>query len=438
MATTRSRATALAHPTEPNVVEWTGPRIGDVVEESGRADLAERFLTPDDNQWTNDGAGNWITGHVDGLTYTRIPGTRRLALHNHSRRDIAVLSMPRRSGTAGTVFTYLPGGSSEMLPDATFHLLQSDRLDGRPVMIGQIAMIGNEPAFILDGPEPGDVDWSRVDPDDVFWKPGDADFGTSEPPAFTFAEPLGHSVFYTVSSGEVAVHNRGDDRIAVLTIGAAGPLDLVEVDAGDSAPIPAGDVVCYVQAPRTDGEPTLLGVLWIEGGVVMPSALPLPTHRDFLENRYLTPSSPDSESPYAQQIYLDARQENISYQFRAGASTITIRNGSSSWIAVSHLLDGEPQMTEVMPGTAVVLPVRADADRGQVYSVVGARVDGRPGRPVSIAADGSLRPGRRPEAGIATNYGSVVIMLGSVVYSALPKKNLYLAWSDRWRRRRSA
>ena len=437
MATTRSAAMALPQPTGPDVVAWSGTQSAEPASPSV-ADLSKRFLTPDDRSWTDDGAGTWVIGHATGLTYAWVPGTRRIALRNQGRSDVAVLSMPRLTGTAGSSFTYLPSGSSEVLPDAEFHLLQSDRVDGRPVMIGQIAMNDGQPEFVLDGPDSGELDWSEVDPRGDYWKPGDADFATSTAPEFVFLEPLGRSVFHTVTNGEVAVHNRGDGPIAVLTIGTHGPLDMVEVGPGESAPVPAGDAVCYVQASRVDGAPALLGALWICGGVVMPSELPLPTQRDFLDFRYLTPSSPDNDSPYVQQIYLDAREENISYQFRSGASTMTVRNGSSSWIAVSHHVDGEPRLTEVMPGTAVALPVDANADRGQVFSVVGERVEAREGRPVSVAADGTLRPGRRPERGIPTNYGSVVIMLGSVVYSALPKKNLYLAWSDRWRRRRSA
>ncbi|MDJ0454492.1 MULTISPECIES: hypothetical protein [Gordonia] len=62
--------------------------------------------------------------------------------------------------------------------------------------------------------------------------------------------------------------------------------------------------------------------------------------------------------------------------------------------------------------------------------MVGLRLDGSPGRAPYVSASGTVHPGWAGRPGAATAYGSVVIMVGSLMYSALPKRNLYLAFSD--------
>ncbi|GAB88425.1 hypothetical protein GORHZ_021_00020 [Gordonia rhizosphera NBRC 16068] len=398
--------------------------------------IAERFLTPDDAEWTNDGATGWLPGHVSGLSYSLAPGSGRLVLHNRGARDLGVLSTPHLPGTDDTAFTHVPTGGSADLPDAEFHILQTARRDGRPVLVGQITVAdGAEPQFVLDGPVPGEVDWGSLDPQGEFWKPGDVDFGTPGGPSFVFADPMAHGVHQTRVDGEIAIHNRGDERIAVLTLAADGPRDLVIAEPGESVPLAPGDAVSYIQAARTDSCPTILGVLWFVGGEQKPTPLPVPSRRDHLDHHYLTPWSADWDSGYSDQIHLDAEVSGVTYQYRAGADTVTIRNTGDDPIAVVYTRDDERVVAEIGPRTRRTLPVRADASTGQVFSVVGRRVDSEPGR-AAVYSAGRLIPGTSGKPGTATNYGSVVIMLGVVVYSAIPKKNLYLAWSDRRRRLR--
>ncbi|WAC54204.1 hypothetical protein [Gordonia sp. SL306] len=404
-------------------------------------EVRARFLTPDDADWTNDGAATWTSGHVSGLTYSHTSGSDQLVLHNRGAHDLGVLSTPELPGTDGTVFTHLPGGTSVDLPVAESHILQTARVGDRPVLVGQIVAGRDpesaEPLFMLDGPAPDEVDWAVLDPDDVYWKPGDVDFGAPTAPQFVFADPFAHGVHHTRIDGEVALHNHGDSEVAVLTVGADGPLDLVVARPGESVPIPPGDAVCYVQAPRTDCSPTLLGVMWLRSGELMPSVLPIPSRRDHLDYHYLTPWSADWDCGYPQQIHLDAEASGVTYQYRTGADRMTIRNTGDEPIAVIYNRAGERVVAEVAAGTRMTFPVCADADTGQVFSVVGERVDSRPGRSASFASSGAVIPGTSGTPGTATNFGSVVIMLGTVVYSAVPKKNLYLAWSDRrrWLRR---
>ncbi|MDY6810187.1 MAG: hypothetical protein SW127_14395, partial [Actinomycetota bacterium] len=324
-------------------------------------------------------------------------------------------------------------------PDS--HVLQTARIDGRPVLVGQIlegrdAHTG-EPQMLLDGPNPGEVDWDQRDPDARFWRPGDVDFGVPTSPSFVFLDPLEHGVHHTRIDSEVTIHNRSDGPVAVLTVGAEGPLDLVVAESGESVPVPPGDQVCYVQAPRTDGSPTILGVMWFAGGQLMPSSLPIPDRRDHLDRHYLTPWSADWDCGYPQQNHLDAEADGVTYQYRAGAEALTIRNTGEESIAVIYNLGSDRAVAEIAPRGKRTFPVRSDADTGQVFSVVGVRRGGTPGRAASVDSAGGLVPGTSGRPGTPTNYGSVVVMLGTVVYSAIPKKNLYLAWSDRpWAGRR--
>ncbi|MEE3849414.1 hypothetical protein VZC37_03680 [Gordonia sp. LSe1-13] len=433
MTTTHAHVVSVLD--EPTAHDTRSPAAREVaphVEDEVRA----RFLTPDDPDWTNDGAVNCVTGHVSGLTYSSGPGADHIVLHNGSADDLGVLSVPELPDTAGAVFTYLPAGASVDLPTAEFHALQTERVAGRPVLVGQIvesASGENEPEFTLDGPAAGEVDWDERDPDARFWRPGDVDFGVPQTPAFVFADPMAHGVHQTRVGGEVAIHNRGDGPIAVLTVGADGPRDLVVAEPGHSVPVPPGDQVCYVQAPRTDCCPTLLGVLWFVDGEAMPTSLPIPDRRDHLDHHYLTPWSADWDCGYPEQVHLDAEADGVTYQYRTGADTMTIRNTGDAAIAVIYNRGEDRAVAEIAPHGKRTFPVCADADTGQVFSVVGERVDSRPGRAATLDSAGVVIPGSSGQPGTPTNYGSVVIMLGTVVYSAIPKKNLYLAWSDRRR-----
>lgn len=411
-----------------HVLRWTGST--DTGAEPIDDSILARFLTPDDHDWTNDGAATWVAGHVSGLTYSVDGPTKRLVLHNHGAHDLAILSTPQLTSTDGSAFTYLPTATSAMLPAAQSHILQAERRDGLPILVGQI-LDDDVPQFLLDGPDVGDLDWASVDPDQRYWTPGDPDFGSTVPPLFRFVDPLTHGVHYTHAAGETVIHNQGDSPIAMATVIADGPVDFVVADPGESIPVPAGDAVHYVQIPRVDGDPTLLGVLWCVGGEVMPSALPIPSQRDHLDNRYLTPWSADWDCGYAQQIHLDPELAGVTFQYRTGADTMTIRNSGCEPVAVIYQRGTQHEVEEIAPYSRVTLPVRADADTGQVFSLVGRRVDGQPGRGAGLTSSGTVIPGLSARPGTATNYGSVVVMLGTVVYNAIPRKNLYLAWSDR-------
>ncbi|GAC68402.1 hypothetical protein [Gordonia soli] len=399
-----------------------------------RGSVDTRFLTPQSPRWTNDGTADWLPGRVAGLTYTEVPGTARLVLHNGGPVDVGVLSTPRLPRTDGTELTVIAAGASESLPAAGYHILQREMVDGHPVLVGQIWQDEDGPVMTVDGPVSGEIDIAAIDSANRFWTPGDADFGGPEMPDLEFRDPFAAGLYVTADGGEVAVHNRGDQQIAVLTIGSDGPRDLLLIAPEDTAPLPAGDLVAYVQGERLDGVPVLYGVLWIAGGRMMPSVLPLPGRREFLDYRYLTPWSSDWDCGYPDQLHLDAELDEVTYQYRAGAESITVRNDGHMWIAVLHNSGDDRRITEVAPGGRASFPVSPDADRGQVFSMVGERVDSTPGRTARIDADGEVAPGSPGRPGTPTNYGSVVIMLGAVVYSAIPKKNLYLAWSDRRRR----
>ena len=123
------------------------------------AAVRRRYLTADDPEWTNDGPTNWIIGRVERLGYSRFGAAGsmigHLVLHNGGDDDLAVLSTPDVSGTGGALFTFLPSGASRILPDTEFHIVQGERCDGRPVLVGEIVDDApGGPQFFFDGPSP--------------------------------------------------------------------------------------------------------------------------------------------------------------------------------------------------------------------------------------------------------------------------------------------
>lgn len=268
-----------------------------------------------------------------------------------------------------------------------------------------------------------------------FWGPGDVDFGCSDTPDFVFDDPHAAGIFHHLEDGVTSIHNRGDEVVGVLVLGVDGLLERVVLSPGEVTPLPAQDLLCYVQGTRTDGRPRLFGALWTQGGRVMGSTLPIPTRREFLDQHYLTPWSADWNGGYTHQDHLDAEGDGLSFQYRTGGSSITVRNTGEKWMAVLHNGGHVRAVTEIPPGAMATFPVDPEAKTGQVFSVVGRRVGGGAGRAPYMSASGTIHPGWPGRPGTATSYGSVVIMLGAVVYSALPKRNLYLAWSDRRRLR---
>ncbi|MDL9936504.1 hypothetical protein QSJ18_07095 [Gordonia sp. ABSL1-1] len=406
----------------------------------------EQFLLPGDREWTDDGASRWIRGNVHGLTYSG-SGTGRLTLLNRGDADLGVLSVPRMPDTRGSEFSFIAAGAAVTVPEASYHILQTPRVGGRPVLVGEIR-VDDDVHFTVDAPTAGSVDMAGIDPDDDFWKPGDPDFGCADDeqiPDLDFADPHAAGIYHTVADGTATVHNRGDESVGVLTLGVDGPLDLVVIGPGESAPLPPVDLLCYVQRPRAAGRPVIFGALWMRGGRAMPTTLPIPNRREFLDQRYLTPWSADYTGGYTRSDHLDADDAGVSFQYRTGASTLTVRNSGDSWVAVSRSPARDEQrgghedggnLTELPPGTKATFALDATAATGQVFSILGPRTGGSPGRPPYMSASGTIHPGWPGRPGLATRYGSIVVMLGSVVYTAVPKRNLYLAWSDRRRARR--
>lgn len=279
------------------------------------------------------------------------------------------------------------------------------------------------------------ADFEDIDPGGRYWRPGHADFGSRRTPDFTFGDPHAAGIFHSVDDGAATIHNRGDEVVALLTLGTEVPLGLEILAPGTSAQLPAVDLLCYVQGARVHGSPRMFGVVWMSDGRSMPSTLPVPTRREFLDQHYLTPWSADWNGGYTHQDHRDADADGLSFQYRTGGSSITMRNTGTEWMAVLHKDGHTRSVTELAPGSQVSFPVSVTANTGQVFSVVGRREGGSPGRAPYRSASGTIHPGWPGRPGTATHYGSVVIMLGTVVYSALPKRNLYLAWSDRRRLR---
>ncbi|WLP89489.1 hypothetical protein [Gordonia sp. NB41Y] len=228
--------------------------------------VADRFLTPGDPEWTDDGAATWLTGHAGGLTYTCTPGRAdsRLTLHNRGCGDLAVLSLPGFTGTTGTRFTHLPSGSSAALPDSEFHILQGERLDGRPVLVGQIVddpvRADEDPIVLVHPPRPEAVDWSQMPGADEFWTPGTAPRPGRDDHRLCLADV---GVHYTDVGGMVVVHNDGCARVAVLMTGIGGAFDLVVARPGERIPIPPGPGLHYVQAARHRRRPVVVDVLQV-------------------------------------------------------------------------------------------------------------------------------------------------------------------------------
>lgn len=236
-----------------------------MVVEPPRQSTTTRFLTPDDCEWTDDGAATWLTGRTGGLTYSFTDPANRdthLVLHNRGGHDLAVLSMPGFAGTADTRFSLLPSGSSVALPDVEFHIVQGERRDGRPVLVGQI-VDDDEPVVLLHAPRPGDVEWSQMSGVDGFWTP------SSPPPGGPMRDDderltgADFGVECADSWESMVVHNHGTYRIAVLMTGLGGAYDLVVAMPGESVPIPPGPGIHYVQVARRSGHPVVVEVLRI-------------------------------------------------------------------------------------------------------------------------------------------------------------------------------
>ena len=273
--------------------------------------------------------------------------------------------------------------------------------------------------------------------DERYWGPGDPDFGTAVAPRFEFADPHAAGLFHTTGgsgdSGErVTIANRGEHDAAVVILLADGRTQGEIAAPGSEVLLPEGDSLTYVQAPRTaDGRPVLYGAVWVRDGRVMPVTLPIPTRHEFLDHRYLTPWSAEWNGGVSGRQIHDAAAAGLSYQYRTGGSTLVVRNSGREWIGVVHRSGTDVTFVECPPGDRVAFDLSPHSARAEVFSVVGRRVGGAAGHGPYMSRSGTVHPGWPGRPGEATTYGSVVVMLGSPVYSALPKRNLYMAFSDR-------
>ncbi|EON34723.1 hypothetical protein GTC6_00670 [Gordonia terrae C-6] len=277
-----------------------------------------------------------------------------------------------------------------------------------------------------------------------YWTPGDPDFGTASPPRFEFADPHAAGLFHAGSfhaegtshdiGDRITIHNRGVCDAAAVVLLADGSSYLELLTPGSEIVLPECDSLTYVQAPRTTGgRPVLYGAVWVRSGRVMPVTLPIPTRREFLDARYLTPWSAEWNGGVSGRQILDAAAAGISYQYRTGGSTFVVRNSGRDWIGVVHRSGTDITFVECPPGERVCFELSPHAARAEVFSVVGRRVGGTAGHGPYMSPSGTVHPGWAGRPGEATAYGSVVVMLGAPVYSALPKRNLYMAFSDRRR-----
>ncbi|MFE0751212.1 hypothetical protein [Gordonia sp. NPDC058843] len=273
-----------------------------------------------------------------------------------------------------------------------------------------------------------------------YWGPTDPDFGAAVPPRFAFADPHAAGLFHAVGSSAVdgvddsriTLHNRGAQEVAAVIIRVDGASHVEIMPAGSEVVLPESDSLTYVQAPRTgDGRPVLFGAVWVRDGRVVPVTMPIPTLREFLDQRYLTPWSAEWNGGVSGRQVLDAAADGVSYQYRTGGASFIVRNSGRDWVGVVHRSGTDLTFVECPPGDRVVFELSPHSARAEVFSVVGRRVGGTSGRGPYMSPSGTVHPGWSGRPGEATAYGSVVVMLGSPVYSALPRRNLYMAFSDR-------
>ncbi|MGF0328998.1 hypothetical protein [Gordonia hongkongensis] len=285
----------------------------------------------------------------------------------------------------------------------------------------------------------GTQDRDRIEPvvGENYWTPGDPDFGTASAPRFAFADPHAAGLFHAEdlsreAGDRIAVHNRGVHDVAAVVLLEDGRPYVELLTPGSEIALPEADSLTYLQAPRTaDGRPVLYGAVWVRDGRVMPVTVPIPTRREFLDQRYLTPWSAEWNGGVSGRYMLDAAAAGVSYQYRTGGSTFVVRNSGSDWIGVVHRSGTAFTFVECPPGERAVFELSPQSARAEVFSVVGRRGGGTAGHAPYMSRSGTVHPGWAGRPGEVTAYGSVVVMLGAPVYSALPKRNLYLAFSDR-------
>ncbi|KAF0969283.1 hypothetical protein BPODLACK_02075 [Gordonia sp. YY1] len=145
----------------------------------------------------------------------------------------------------------------------------------------------------LDGSDIDDTGIRDRGWDDSYWGPGDPDFGTATPPHFTFADPHAAGLFHA-DDEHVSIHNRGTGPMAALIFLDDGRVELRRLGPGETITLPDEDSFTYLQAPRgDDGRPVIYGGVWVHQGRAMPVTIPIPSEREFLAQRYLTPWSTD-------------------------------------------------------------------------------------------------------------------------------------------------
>lgn len=187
----------------------------------------------------------------------------------------------------------------------------------------------------LDGPDTNEAAARDSHWQDGYWGPGDTDFGTATPPRFAFADPHPAGLFHA-DDEHVTIHNRGDGSAAAL-IFFDGRVELRRLGPGETITLSDEDSFTYVQAPRrADGRPVIYGGVWVHRGRAMPVTIPIPSEREFLDQRYLTPWSADWVSGLAGCRLRDPVEDRMTYQLRSGGTTFTVRKratpGSRSFI----------------------------------------------------------------------------------------------------------
>ena len=296
-ATTRPRLTANSTPEEiAAYYAW----IEETKTASQAADATNQYWNYGDDDWTaawNTGDptadGAFIkTGAPAGLTYS--VDDSRVTLHNNSTTDVAVVGLlyPDYSSQgvtvirAGESYTIEESGSNPL--GVNGYIVQTERQDGKPVLIGQITTMQSSlmPFSVTVAPvtsthQQSDyillqgtsvIDPSHADPGDRFVDQNEylASIGSDGSPSlirhFVNPEPAGVS-YSKNSDGSTTIFNDGTDDIAISQSTTGGQILAFDIlKPGQRATytaVPGSPVSSVeVQAPRShSNEYNVLGAV---------------------------------------------------------------------------------------------------------------------------------------------------------------------------------
>lgn len=296
-ATTRPRLTANSTPEEiAAYYAW----IEETKTASQAADATNQYWNYGDDDWTaawNTGDptadGAFIkTGAPAGLTYS--VDDSRVTLHNNSITDVAVVGLlyPDYSSQgvtvirAGESYTIEESGSNPL--GVNGYIVQTERQDGKPVLIGQITTMQSSlmPFSVTVAPvtsthQQSDyillqgtsvIDPSHADPGDRFVDQNEylASIGSDGSPSlirhFVNPEPAGVS-YSKNSDGSTTIFNDGTDDIAISQSTTGGQILAFDIlKPGQRATytaVPGSPVSSVeVQAPRShSNEYNVLGAV---------------------------------------------------------------------------------------------------------------------------------------------------------------------------------